>query len=166
MNLRLRRVTESDLPFIARVGRHPTVEPFLMPGAWEEDRLQASWVQGEKDGPGGLYVAELPEQGLVGALGIEVFSSRSRLAELSRLMVDPERRRAGLGLAAVRAACALVLVDHGFHRLQAETYGDNEAGQRLFESAGFRREGVRRLAYRRRDRWVDGVLYGILADEL
>jgi RimJ/RimL family protein N-acetyltransferase len=164
--LRLCPATEEDLGFISSLGRHPAVEPFLAPGAWEEDRLRPLWAQAEEDGPGGLYVVQLAGRGAVGALGIGVISHRSQLADLTRLMVDPERRRAGLGLAAVRLACGLVLVDHGFHRLQAETYGDNEAGRRLFERAGFRREGVRRLAYRRPGRWVDGVIYGILAGEI
>ncbi len=164
--LRLRRATEEDLAFISRLGRHPAVEPFLAPGSWEEDRLRALWVPAEEESPGGLYVAELAEAGPVGALALAVVSTRSRICELTRLMVDPERRGAGLGLAAVRLACAVVLVEHGFHRLQAEAYGDNEAGQRLFESAGFRREGTRHQAYWRRGRWIDGVLYGILAEEL
>lgn len=164
--LHLRPATESDLSFISSLGRHPAVEPFLAPGAWEQDRLRPLWVQGEDDGPGGLYMVELPGRDPVGALGIGVISQRSQLAELTRLMVDPQRRRIGLGLAAVRLACSLVLEDHGFHRLQAETYGDNHAGRRLFKKAGFHQEGIRRLAYRRPDRWVDGVIYGILAEEV
>jgi RimJ/RimL family protein N-acetyltransferase len=81
-------------------------------------------------------------------------------------MVDPAVRRAGIGGRAVALACRRALLDHGFHRVQAETYGDNLAGQRLFERVGFVREGVRRRAYWRRDEWLDGVLFGILAEEL
>jgi RimJ/RimL family protein N-acetyltransferase len=59
------------------------------------------------------------------------------------------------------------LIDHrDMHRIQLEVYGDNDAAQRAFERAGFRREGTRRRAYWRRDAWQDGVLYGLLADEL
>lgn len=165
MSLALRPATESDLAFISRLGRNPAVEQFLAPGSGAEERLRA-FSAGAGERPAGLYVAELPSTGAVGALGLAVVSTRSRICELTRLMVDPERRRAGVGLAAVRQACALVLIEHGFHRLQAETYGDNEAGQRLFEKAGFRREGTRRLAYWRRERWIDGALFGILAHEL
>ena len=45
-------------------------------------------------------------------------------------------------------------------------YGDNVAGQRLFEHVGFTREGTRRSAYWHRGQWIEGVLYGLLADEL
>lgn len=138
-----------------------------MPGAGEPERLREFWLRGiAEDGPGGLYVVELPDGGPVGALGLSVGSPRSRICDLTRLLVDPAVHRRGIGLAAVRLACRLVLVESDFHRLQAETYGDNGAGQQLFQAAGFTREGVRRRAYRRRGRWIDGVLYGILAEEL
>jgi RimJ/RimL family protein N-acetyltransferase len=163
MSTRLRLASEADLAFISRLARDPAVEPFLAPGAGKEERLREVLVLGG-NGPDGLYVVGAEEP--VGALSLRVVSPRSRICELTRLMVDPGQRRAGVGLAAVRQACALVLVEHGFHRLQAEAYGDNEAGQGLFEKAGFRREGTRRLAYWRRGRWIDGALFGILADEL
>ena len=34
------------------------------------------------------------------------------------------------------------------------------------ERAGFTREGVRRRAYWRDDEWVDGVLYGLVSEDL
>ena len=56
--------------------------------------------------------------------------------------------------------------DLGFHRLQMEIYGFNERAMRHAERAGFMREGVRRKAYWRNDEWVDGVLYGLVAEDL
>jgi RimJ/RimL family protein N-acetyltransferase len=155
----LRPAGESDLELVSAWARHPDAEAFLMPGAGEEGRLREFWLGG------GLYVAALG-RAPVAALGLEVVSARSRICALSRLVVDPGRRRQGIGLATVAAACRLALGEQGQHRVQAETYGDNLAGQRLFEAAGFTREGVRRRAYWRRERWIDGVLFGILADEL
>jgi len=34
------------------------------------------------------------------------------------------------------------------------------------ERVGFVREGVRRKAYWRNEQWVDGVLYGLVAEDL
>jgi RimJ/RimL family protein N-acetyltransferase len=81
-------------------------------------------------------------------------------------MIVPRRRGAGIGSQAVRLACGLAFAQGGMHRVQAEVYSDNLASQRLFERVGFTREGVRRRAYWRRDRWLDGVMYGLLDDEL
>jgi RimJ/RimL family protein N-acetyltransferase len=81
-------------------------------------------------------------------------------------MIVPRMRGAGIGSQVVRLACQLALGQGGMHRVQAEVYGDNSISQRLFERVGFTREGVRRRAYWRRDRWLDGVMYGLLEEEL
>ena len=47
-----------------------------------------------------------------------------------------------------------------------EIYGFNERAMRHAERAGFTREGVRRKAYWRNDEWVDGVLYGLVAEDV
>jgi RimJ/RimL family protein N-acetyltransferase len=60
----------------------------------------------------------------------------------------------------------MMVVEHGLHRIETQVYGDNLRGQRLFERAGFMREGTRRRAYWRREQWLDGVYYGLLAEEL
>lgn len=167
IDVRLRLAGEEDLRFASELGRDPAVARYLMPGAGDPHRLREFWLeQAAEEGPGGLYVVELVGHRLAGAMGLVVVSARSRLCNLTRLMVEPALRRQGVGLASVQSACQLVLAEHGFHRLQAETYGENAAARRLFEAAGFTQEGIRRRAYRRENGWDDGVLYGILADEL
>jgi RimJ/RimL family protein N-acetyltransferase len=59
-----------------------------------------------------------------------------------------------------------LLFDLGFHRLQLEIYGFNERAQAHAERAGFIREGVRRKAYDRHGEWVDGVIYGLVREDL
>ena len=56
--------------------------------------------------------------------------------------------------------------DLGYHRLELEIYGFNARALAHAERSGFVREGVRRRAYRRHGDWVDGVLFGVVADEL
>jgi RimJ/RimL family protein N-acetyltransferase len=68
-------------------------------------------------------------------------------------------------VAALRLLVADLLGPLGFHRVEAETYGFNEAGARAFVAAGFTREGVRRRAWWRHDAWQDGVLFGLLAED-
>jgi RimJ/RimL family protein N-acetyltransferase len=58
-----------------------------------------------------------------------------------------------------------LLEDLGYHRLQLEIYGFNERAMRHAERSGFVREGVRRKAYWRNGEWVDGVLYGLVAED-
>jgi catechol 2,3-dioxygenase-like lactoylglutathione lyase family enzyme len=85
---------------------------------------------------------------------------------LSEIALLPEARGRGLGAEALLQACRLLVDMVDAHRLQLEAYGFNHAAHRTFERAGFRREGTRRRAYWARDAWQDGVIYGILAEEL
>jgi RimJ/RimL family protein N-acetyltransferase len=163
----LRPATPRDLGYLRELARDPEVEPFLAPGGPLDERLEemlSEWPAA--GGAFGLFVIEVDSGETAGALALQQGSAHSRICNLRQLMVDPAVRRSGVGTTAVRLACRLALVECGQHRVQTETYGDNLAAQRLFERAGFVREGVRRLAYWRRDRWLDGVLYGILAEEL
>lgn len=165
--LELRPADDGDLEFLSALALDPLVEPFLAPGAGEEERLRALLPTGD-EGPGdptGLLVIELGDRGPVGALALQLVSERSRIAELTRLMVSPQARRAGVATAAVRLVCRRAFDELGLHRVQAETYGDNPAAQRVFERAGFTREGTRRRAYWRRERWVDGALFGMIAED-
>lgn len=165
--LELRSATSDDLPFLTELARQPEVEPYLAPGVGEPERLEGILAQAELDGPpSGLFVIRSGSDERLGGLALTVYSPRSRICNLTTLMVRPATRRSGVATHAVRLACRHALVKHGFHRLQAETYGDNLAGQRLFERLGFVREGVRRRAYWRREQWLDGIIFGILAEEL
>jgi RimJ/RimL family protein N-acetyltransferase len=163
----LRAATADDFGFLSELARDPLVEPYLAPGVGEPERLQATLDRAQSEGPpSGLFVIRAAAGEALGGLALVSYSQRSRICELKTLMVSPAVHRSGVASAAVRLACRYALVEHGFHRLQAETYGDNLGGQRLFERLGFAREGIRRSAYWRREEWLDGVMFGILAEEL
>ena len=103
---------------------------------------------------------------LVGAVRWALVNRRSRIADVRTLMLDPSARGRGLATAAVRELVARLFEERALHRVEAEVYGFNIAAQRVFERAGFVREGVRRRAYDRAGGWQDGVRFGVLADEL
>ena len=136
-------------------------------GAAERDRLRALLdAPGPAPGSSSLLVIESDSGEPVGGLALTLINARSRICDISRVMVDPDRRRSGIALAAIGQACRHALHDHGMHRIQAECYGDNPVAHSLFERAGFTREGCRRRAYWRRGGWLDGILFGLLAEEL
>jgi RimJ/RimL family protein N-acetyltransferase len=162
--LRLARC-DDDIDFVSALARGPLVEPFLAPGRGDREFLRELLSHADDGQPYGMHVVESAAGGRLGGLALRLANRRSSICEISTVMVRPDVRRSGIALQAVRLACELALVEQGLHRVQAEVYGDNVAGQRLFERAGFTREGVRRRAYRRRGRWLDGVLYGLLSEE-
>jgi RimJ/RimL family protein N-acetyltransferase len=153
----LRPAAAGDLERLCALARHPEVAPALSTTA--ADDLADALAAGE------LWVIE-HEGAVVGGVRCRLVNRRSRIVEIATLMLDPAVRGRGLARAAVRELCARLVREQGVHRIEAETYGFNRSAQRVFERAGFTREGVRRRAYDRAGGWQDGVRYGLLAEEL
>jgi len=113
----------------------------------------------------GVFVIEVDGE-RAGTMRFERYNERSRIAQLGGLAVHPRFRGSRVGDDAARLFQRHLVRELGFHRLQLEVYGFNERGLRHAERSGFRREGVRRKAYWRNGEWVDGVLFGLVAEDL
>jgi RimJ/RimL family protein N-acetyltransferase len=117
----------------------------------------------------GRFVIEVEEGGewrRAGVMGFELANRRSRIAQLGGLAIHPDFRGRHLSDEAARLLQRHLLLELDYHRLQLEIYGFNERAQRHAERAGFVLEGVKRKAYRRHGEWVDGVVYGLLREDL
>src|SRR5207237_6147514 len=112
----------------------------------------------------GRFVIELDGEA-AGMLGFHVANERSRIARLERLAIHPRFRGRRLADEAARLF-QRHLFDLGYHRLQLEIYGFNERAMRHAERAGWIKEGVRRKAYDRHGEWVDGVIYGLVLEDV
>jgi len=168
---RLRRATAEDVDFMLELADHDDVEPFLRAmrprerdGVLEE--VERSRVEPQK---AGRFVVEVEEEGKwrrAGLMGFDVANERSRIANLGGLAVHPDHRGRRLADDAARLFQRHLLLDLGFHRLQLEIYGFNERAIEHAERAGFIREGAKRKAYWRHGEWVDGVLFGLVREDL
>lgn len=167
MEVSLRRATLDDVPFLAALAADADVEPFLAVSRASTPEAIAERVTRSQHEPDGFGVLVIEVDGeRAGTMTWELANRRSRIAAVSGFAVDPGLRERGVGIAAAKALQRHLFGDLGFHRLQMEVYGFNERGLRHAERAGWVREGVRRRAYRRNEAWVDGVLFGLLEDEV
>jgi RimJ/RimL family protein N-acetyltransferase len=168
---RLRRVEPEDVDFVAELVTHEDVEPYLA-GSRPRDRgglLEEIERSQREPREFGRFVIEVEHDGewrRAGLMGFELANRRSRIANLGNLAIHPDFRGHRLSDEAARVFQRHLLLDLGFHRLQLEIYGFNERAQRHAERAGFVREGVRRRAYMRHGEWADGVLYGLVREDL
>ena len=168
---RLRRASPEDAEFYAELASHEEVEPYLaaIRAHTREDvqsEIEQSLVEPKETG---RFVIEVDQDGdwqRAGVLGYDVANRRSRIANLGGLAVHPDFRGRHLSDEAARVLQRYLLVDLDYHRLQLEVYGFNERAIKHAERAGFVREGVKRQAYWRHGEWVDGVLFGLLRDDL
>jgi RimJ/RimL family protein N-acetyltransferase len=155
----LRPARPEDLDPLLALVRDPEIADSIAYFAAEE-------LTGALEQPGGNgEVLVIEHDGAVaGAVRWATVNQRSRIATVRTFFLAPAARGQGLG---VRAIEALVerLFAQGLHRIEAEALGYNLAGRRVFERAGFTREGVRRAAYDRRGAWQDGILFGRVVED-
>jgi RimJ/RimL family protein N-acetyltransferase len=163
----IRRATADDVGFLADLLTHDEVEPYLAAARpREKDDLLAEIERSEGEPEAfGLFVVEVDGE-RAGTMHFERTNTRSRIASLGGLAIHPDFRGGKVSDTAARMFQRHLFDDLGFHRLQMEIYGFNERAMRHAERAGFIREGVRRQAYWRNERWVDGVLYGLVLEDL
>jgi RimJ/RimL family protein N-acetyltransferase len=169
--IRIRRATRDDILFVLDVVTDGDVQPFLGGGgAFDAESIEAELAQQDREPDAfGRFVIEVQEDGQwqrAGTMGFERVNKRSRIAHLERLAVHPTFRGRRLADDAARLFQRHLIFDLGYHRIQLEIYGFNERAQRHAERSGFVREGVRRKAYWRHDEWTDGVIYGLVAEDL
>jgi RimJ/RimL family protein N-acetyltransferase len=171
VDVRIRRATGADIAFMLEVVTHDDVQPFLgARAAFDEARLAAELERQEQEPEAfGRFVIEVREGDewrRAGTMGFERVSEHNRIAHLERLAVHPEFRGRRVADRAARLFQRQLVRDLGYHRLQMEVYGFNERALAHAERVGWVREGVKRKAYWRHDEWVDGVMFGIIADDL
>jgi RimJ/RimL family protein N-acetyltransferase len=164
---RIRRATAADVAFLADLAAHEEIEPFMAAVSPRTSEELGEEVRRSEAEPGlcGRFVVEV-DRVPAGTLAFDVENRRSRIAYLHAIMLHPDYRGRGLATAATRLLVRHLVFDLDFHRVQLEVYGFNDRALRHFDRAGFVREGVRRQAYWRHGEWVDGILFGLVREEL
>ena len=167
MTVSIRRATADDVGFLADLLTHDEVEPYLAAARPREMGDLLAEIERSVDEPEafGLFVVEVDGE-RAGTMHFERTNTRSRIASLGGLAIHPDFRGGKVSDTAARMFQRHLFDDLGFHRLQMEIYGFNERAMRHAERAGFIREGVRRQAYWPNEQWVDGVLYGLVVEDL
>jgi RimJ/RimL family protein N-acetyltransferase len=164
--LALRPAIPEDVPYLARLLLDQDVAPFLAAArASSEEEVAAQVAQSLAEPDVFGVVVFVVDGERVGTATWEQVNRRSRIAAVSGFAIDPLRRGQGLGREAAGALRRYLIGELDFHRIQMEVYAFNERALRHAEGAGWVREGVRRRAYRRGSEWVDGVLFGIVAED-
>jgi len=144
----VRRATRKDLPHIGRLGallveaHHAFDSRRFLPATGRTKDAYAAYLGTQLDAPGAaVFVAE--ENGdvigyaYVAAESYDYMALRGPAGVLHDIIVDPERRRGGVGKQLLEAVLAFVL-EGGLTQIVLGTAERNEAAQRFFASVGFR----------------------------
>ena len=169
--LRLRRAEPADVDFLVELTTHEDVEPYLAASRPRDRAALLEEIERSRREPDafGRFVVEVERDGewaRAGAMGFELVNRLSWIANLGNLAIHPDFRGRRLSDEAAKLLQRYLLFELDLHRLQLEIYGFNERAQRHAERAGFVHEGARRRAYWRHGEWVDGVIYGLVREDL
>lgn len=108
---------------------------------------------------------ETPGGEVVGHVELDEMNRRHRVATLTRVLVCPERRGRGLGVALAAGALEAGFGGEGLHRIQLRVFDFNEPAIRCYESLGFRREGLLRDTRRIGQTYWSSLVMSLLEDE-
>ena len=163
----IRRARPEDVDFLVALTTHDDVDPFLSArrATSRDELLEEIERSSVEPDDFGRFVIEVDGE-RAGAMGFAVSNKRSRVARLGGLAIHPDFRGRRISDEAARLFQRHLLHELGYHRLELEIYGFNERAMQHAERSGFVREGVKRKAYRRHGEWVDGVLFGLIEEDL
>ena len=102
---------------------------------------------------------------LLGACGWTYIDWKNRKAEASIYIGEEAHRHHGHGGDALRLLMRYGFEELGLHRAFVEVFEFNTESIKLFESAGFHREGVFRERLWRNGQWHNSILFSILQNE-
>jgi ribosomal-protein-serine acetyltransferase len=113
----------------------------------------------------GMQLALVEADGAIaGVAGFHGFDRPNRATTIGYWLAA-DRQGRGLMTAAVRALIHHAFGERGLHRIEISAAVENTRSRAVPERLGFREEGVRRQAERHGDRWLDLVVYALLAPE-
>lgn len=131
-HIRIRTLVQADLPDLEWGGEYAHFR-----------RLYAEVYQSAVQGRAVLWVAEIPGEGIIGQLFVQLVSARSELADGSSrayiygFRVQPAHRNHGVGTRMMQAA-EDDLHRRGFHWVTLNVGVDNPAARRLYQARGYR----------------------------
>ena len=99
-----------------------------------------------------------------GVVGYHLIDLRNRIGEIGYWLGEAFQGR-GIMTKACRAMVAYGFSERGFNRIEMHCAPGNRKSRAIPERLGFRIEGTLRQAEKFSDRFVDNVVYGLLASE-
>lgn len=176
--LQIRPMTSSDIDTMWQWRRLPDVNRWLGLAPDTIEAFRERYLDPER--LAAMHILELlPDDGTapvpIGDIMIKLGDAWAQLevadeakgveAELGWVL-DPAHTGRGYATEAIRAVIDVCFGPLGLRRVHAGCFADNEPSWRLMERLGMRREEFsRKTALHRSGKWLDGMSYGILAEE-
>jgi diamine N-acetyltransferase len=155
--MRFRDATAADIPQICALERLPEFR--TMVGSWPEE--QHVRMLGDPDV---VYIVAEDQQGQIAAFAIlRGLGSEHRSVELKRLVVGAPNQ--GMGRKLLTEVAERAFGEHRAHRLFLDAFVTNDRARHVYETFGFKKEGIMRDAFYRDGAYHSLVLMSLLESE-
>jgi len=152
----LREISQSELGVIAAWEQDPDNAPFIVP--WDEERHREALQDPD------IRYFILDERGrAVGFILLAGITSENKSVEFRRIVVV--KKGQGFGRTAVELVKKYCFEDLGAQRLWLDVVETNRRARSLYESAGFRKEGILRDALKQEGTFRSLVVMSMLSSE-
>ena len=160
LRLQLRRADLSDLPYILNLQLKPENLKFIVP--FDENfhtKILTSNCAGKMD----IIIEERETSKPVGYFMLSELDNPHNKVEITHVIMD--KKNCSYGKESLQALLKWIFTVKNFHRafLDCKTY--NEVAIHLYESLGFKREGILREHILTNGVYEDLILFGMLKNE-
>lgn len=168
--LLLREIRDADIDMLFRLRSDKVVMKYVdRPLALTKEDIMPLYnkmVEGVANNSGISWVIELKEtREMIGQIGFWRIDTENHRAEIG-YMLRPEFFGKGFGSEAVKAVLSHGFGQFHFHSVEANVSPGNDASKKLLEKAGFVQEAYFRENYYFDGRFLDSVIYSLLASNL
>jgi len=164
--VRLRPLTEADLPDYKRWSQDPEISQFMTREMGEiTDEQRRAWFERVSASGGTERVWAIEADGHhIGNCALRIEES-GKTGNVGILIGDKTRWGKGYGTAALREVLRIGFAEMHLLRIWLTVAARNVRGVRSYEKCGFRHEGVRRRSRLKRGKWLDEVIMAILRED-
>lgn len=162
----LRELKESDMPFFNQLINSSEVEKVVV--GWSKPVTmteQLSWFQGLKGDNNIRYtIANLEDTEIYGTLIISKLDWKNRTCGID-IKLSNDARGKGIGTESISLAIDYIFNELNLNRIGINILESNIPSQKLFEKAGFIKEGTLRKAVYKNGQYLDLFVYSLLKED-
>lgn len=112
-----------------------------------------------------VYIIETVEGDYIGNLGLHEIDLHNRKTEMGLFIGDKKLWGKGYGTEAVLLGLRLAFEGLNLNKVFLRTFMNNKRAQKCYEKAGFTKEGILRQDIFKNGKYIDCVVYSVLAEE-
>lgn len=153
----IRKATQEDLAFVFGLYMHPQINPYLLYDEMTLPEFEPVYQELIHKGVKFIYSENQQDIGMFKLIPLTYRTAH--IAYLGGVGIHPDFAGKGHGIKMMNEAIGLAK-ERGFRRVELSTYVSNEKAIRLYEKAGFVKEGImRKFAYLKNENtYIDEVL--------